>query len=160
MRDFINIAIASFLFCGTMLWLTREQDYGSQSLFAEASNVIWYHAMHLSGVVAYSLLGRRQTRWVDYIVALGLIGIVATNVYKVPMWHNGVTAFTFLLAVGSMIYHSKSESLKLNVILGSLALFFFGLGLFGGISLFLGEQLAELCIGVHLYRRNNINKDA
>lgn len=156
-----NGLVLLFIAFGITLWLTRGENwFRSQSAFANAENVIWYYLMHLSGVGVFVILGIFQKRKLDFLIAFGLLGILATNMYHFPFWHNLITVVTLCLTLLNILINSSYRTLKYNIILVVLAVFFFLTGYIDLIHFFLGEQMAEIMIGVWLLRRINIKATA
>jgi len=137
-----------------ILWLTRIEDFPSMSAFADAPNVIWYHAMHLFGSWFFLLNGAAQKRNLDYFVAFGMGGILLTNMYMYPTIHNIFTGATIALAITAMNVYSSARNRYINVSLSIIGAVGFLVGYLTPVyNTFLGEWITMACVSIHMMRR-------
>lgn len=124
------------------------------SAFADAPNVIWYHAMHLFGSWFFILNGAAQKRNLDYFVGFSMGGILLTNMYVYPTIHNIFTGMTILLAVIAMNVYSSERNRYVNVSLSILAVVGFLVGYLTPVyTTFWGEWITMLCVAFHMMKR-------
>jgi hypothetical protein len=139
-----------------ILWLTRIEDFPSMSAFANAPNVIWYHAMHLFGSWFFLLNGAAQKRSLDYFIGFSMGAILLTNMYVYPTIHNIFTGLTIVLAVTSMNVYSSVRNRYRNISLSILAVVGFLIGYLTPVySIFLGEWITMACVSLHMMKRIN-----
>lgn len=157
LRTFLLSAI--FLLAGT-LWWTRDEFLPSLSAFANSSNVIFYHAMHLCASWFFITNAEKSKHNLDYWVGFGMGAILLTNMYDYQLAHNIFTAATLGLAIFSLIFYAKGREKIINIVLGGFAIGIFLVGYLNESFHFLfAEVLAMFSIAVGMAREMWVKRD-
>lgn len=155
MRVVKTIFISLVLIFASLLWITRPEDFPSQSASALSENSHWYYLMHLCIIFTFvSDWITHPKRWLNLLVAVGGCFIMYFDMFTYPVEHNWATGFTMAAAVASLIVYAPTAQERIYIIVCCvIGAIMFPLGLFTNVSLFWTEVFAEACIGVGMARR-------
>jgi len=155
---FIVLSVLS----ATILWLTREFDLSSQSMFADQPNAIWYILMHVGIIMSFFILSSSFRGTIYQLVSFSSIATLAFDLMDFRWLHNITTAILFIIACICLTLYSPNRKLSWVLVgISSLAFISGIIGLLGSSGVFLGEVIAEflLSIGILLivWKKDEIN---
>lgn len=147
-----TLLLITVILCPMMLWVTRDEWHNSLSQFAEATNQIWYNVMLSLASIFFFIHGTKRENWQDYVVGLGMAGILWTNVYYYPLAHTIVTGLTLAFAIFNLIYNVRKAYRDVNIFLGFIAILFFIVGYITSMHFYLGEAIALGALSIGMIR--------
>lgn len=155
-----TVIIVSALIAPVFLWITRLEDYPSQSYSAIFANVFFYYWMHIAIQATFALdwldgkLRHGSFRWFALLPVVFGVGVVVWDMHEFPVKHNIATALLMASAVFNLIYyaHNKFER-SVAILLAVVGAIMFPIGMFTEVSLFWTEVIAEAAIAIGILRR-------
>lgn len=148
------------LILAALVPLTADVWYNSLSAHADANNEIIYNSMHIFSCLFLFLNAQAQKRDFDYVVGLGMVGILLTNMNDYPLLHNIFTGLTLICAIFSMLYYCSQRYLGVNIFMAVGIVMMFLVGYFTvGVYFALAEIVVMYILGVHYLRRIWIGKE-
>lgn len=158
---FRTVFLGISLILAALVPLTADTWYNSLSAHADANNEWVYNAMHIFSCLFLFLNAHAQKRNFDYIVGLGMIGILLTNMNDYPVLHNLFTGITLIAALFGMLYYCSKRNRVVNIFLSVGVSMMFLVGYFTtGVYFALAEIVVIHMLGVHYLRRIWINSKA
>lgn len=149
-----SIFLGVSLILAALVPITEPIWYNSLSAHADASNEIIYNAMHIFSALFFFLNAHAQKRQFDYVIGLGMVSILLTNMYDYPLLHNLCTGLTIALALFSMLYYCSKRNRVVNLFMAvSCAVVFFVGYLSTDIYFAFAEIVVMWIVGIHMFRR-------